>query len=196
MQVYEHSDPGSMAERSHPWTHAADPAHRYHPFHESPGLIRTSVEDLRPWEHQPAIETFYRLLEWLNGPDSALESNDCAFSGPATRTSPDADQRMHCSGRLMVLLRDLPANTVAARVHDLTQGFALALSRIDPGFEGGAVGATIVPVRFTTLPGSHDQQRGQQLMLSFWAWGEDEREVWEHLDRTLRNVAEALRGVG
>ena len=48
-------------------------------------------------------------------------------------------------------------------------------------------------VRFTTLPGPPELQRGQQLMMSFWAWGEDEREVMTNLDRTFRNVTMALR---
>jgi hypothetical protein len=50
-----------------------------------------------------------------------------------------------------------------------------------------------MPVRFTTLPGPPELQRGQQLMLSFWAWGDDALEVMTNLDRTFRNVTVALR---
>jgi hypothetical protein len=67
------------------------------------------------------------------------------------------------------------------------------LGRTDPAFEWGAIGATITSVRFITLPGPPELQRGQQLMLSFWAWGEDELEVMTNLDRTFRNMTVALR---
>lgn len=43
--------------------------------------------------------------------------------------------------------------------------------------------------------GPPEPQRGRQLMLSFWAWGENGREVMTNLDRTFRNVTVALRGV-
>ena len=36
---------------------------------------------------------------------------------------------------------------------------------------------------------------GSQLMLSFWAWGDDERETMANLDRTLTNVSVVLRRV-
>jgi hypothetical protein len=32
-------------------------------------------------------------------------------------------------------------------------------------------------------------------MLSFWAWGDTEVETMANLDRLLRNLSEALRGV-
>jgi len=183
MKVYEHSDPDSLRLRSHPWTDStSDPSHRYRDFKSSPELIRSSLEDLRPWSAYPAIETFYRLLEWLNGAESIFESNDCAFSGAETE----------CSGRLMILYRDLAANTSPERIHRLTNAVAEAASRTDPAFEEGAIGATIVSTRFTTLPGPPELQRGQQLMLSFWTWGENELEVMTHLDRIFRNLTLVL----
>ena len=80
MNVYEHNDPDSLIPRSHPWIDGeSDPTHRYYDFRTSPELIRSSLEDMQEWSTYPATETFYRLLEWLNGPESVFESNDCAF---------------------------------------------------------------------------------------------------------------------
>ncbi|NOS82266.1 MAG: hypothetical protein HOP32_11870, partial [Nitrospira sp.] len=77
MKVYEHSDPDSLKLRSHPWIDAeSDPTNRYYDFKIHPELIRLSLEDMQKWSAYPATETFYRLLEWLNGPDSIFESND------------------------------------------------------------------------------------------------------------------------
>jgi hypothetical protein len=82
MKVYQHNDPDSFILRSHPWIDGeSDPAHRYYDFRTSPERIRSSLEDMQEWSAYPATETFYRLLEWLNGSESVFESNDCAFSG-------------------------------------------------------------------------------------------------------------------
>jgi hypothetical protein len=196
MQVYEHNDPDSLRTRAHPWTDGeSDGAHKYYDFRARPELIRSSIEDLQEWSVYPATETFYRLLEWLNGPQSALESNDCAFSGATPDSSTELSKRLQCSGRLMILYRDLAVNTAPEQMRWLTNATAHAMRGIDPAFESGAVGATITSVRYTTLPGPPEQQRGQQLMLSFWAWGEDEPGVMANLDRTFRNMTAALQEV-
>jgi hypothetical protein len=196
MKVYEHNDPDSLSPRSHPWIDGkSDPTHRYYDFRAKPELIRSSLEDLQEWNSYPATETFYQLLEWLNGSGSVLESNDCAFSGPTTNTSTQSSKRLQCSGRLMILYRDLALNASPEQIHWLTNAAAHALRRTDPAFEWGAIGATIMPVRFTTLPGPPELQAGQQLMLSFWAWGDDELELMTNLDRTFRNVMVVLRGL-
>lgn len=196
MQIVEHSDPSSLTLRSHPWSGSlSDAAHRYYDLRRDPGLIRTALEDLRGWERYPAIETFYRLLESLNGAGSVLETNDCAFEGPAGNEQAGVPKALQCSGRLMLLFRELPHNTVPVRVHSFTQALAHALSSEDEGFEWGVIGVTIVPVRFTALPGTDAAQRGSQLMLSFWAWGDDEADTMANLDRTLAGLGAALRGL-
>ncbi len=171
MQVYEH--PILNIVGPHPTDGESD-ASMVLRLPCQPELIRSSLEDLQEWATYPAIETFYRLLEWLNGPESVLESNDCALSGATSNTSAEFPQRLQASGRLMILYRDLPLNTSPEQIHRLTNSIAHCLETIDPGFEWGAIGATIMAIRLTTLPGPPEQQRGQQLMLSFWAWGEDE----------------------
>lgn len=196
MKIYEHSDPGSVRPRSHPWTDSAsDPTHQYYDFRTKPDLIRSSIEDLQEWNAYPATDTFYRLLEWLNGPASALESNDCAFSGATANINTEFSKRLQCSGRLMILYRNLALNTSSKQIDWLTNATAHAVNATDPAFEWGAIGATTIAIRLTTLPGPPEQQQGQQLMLSFWAWGEDEPEVMTNLDRTFSNLTMALRQV-
>ncbi|MFT5585091.1 MAG: hypothetical protein ACI9VR_002679 [Cognaticolwellia sp.] len=196
MHVVELADPDALAVRSHPWSGSlSDAAHRYFDLRRSPGLIRSALEDFRGWENHSATETFYQLLELLNGPDSTLETNDCAFNSPTTNEHAGMDKALQCSGRLMLLFRELPLNTSVAGVHAFTNALARALSGEDEGFGWGVVGATVVPVNFTTLPGTREEQQGFQLMLSFWAWGDDEAEVMVHLDRTFGNLTSVLRGL-
>lgn len=194
MHVFEHRDPGSLAVRSHPWsTSRSDGAHRYYDLRREPGLIRSALEDHRGWERYPAIETFYRLLEWLNGAESELETNDCAFCGPTANEHAGFAKTLQCSGRLMLLFRELTLNTDTVRVHAFTDRLARALSQEDEGFDWGVAGVTIVPVRFTTLPGAAEDQLGCQLMLSFWAWGDAEDEAMANLARTLTALTSVLR---
>ena len=47
-----------------------------------PDQIPLVLPDFKPWSHYPAIQTFYALLTWLNGPDSIFESNDCGLRAP------------------------------------------------------------------------------------------------------------------
>jgi len=193
VRVFEHADPDALAVRSHPWRGSlANPAHRHHDLRREPGLIRTALEDFVGWSHYPSTQTFYGLLEWLNGGGSRLETSDCAFSGPAPNDTAGFDKDLVCSGRLMLLFRDL-ANNSEASVHGLTDRVARGLAGGEVDFEWGVFGATVVPVRFLTLP--RGTQLGSQLMLSFWAWGDDESEVMAHLDRSLHHLAAVVRTV-
>lgn len=187
-------DGASLERRSHPWTDAeGDSAARYYDLTAHPEHIRTSLEDLRGWQKYPAIEAFYTLLERVNHPTSALESNDCAFSGPGENEDPSVRKAMQCSGRLMVLFRSLARNTDEADVDALKHQLHLDLEAVDPSFRWGVIGTTVVPVRFLALPESRDQQLGSQLMISFWAWGDSERDTMLNLGRVFKNLSRALR---
>lgn len=196
MNVYEHRDPSQFRPRTHPWVDAeSDADFRYIDFRAYPEQIRTELEDWHAWRPYPATQTFFRLLEWLNGADSTLESNDCAFTGPARNSNPASDRPMECTGRVMVLFRDLRQNTDPQQVRTLFQNVGIGLSEQDTTFEDGAIGMTLVPVWFTTLQGSVSEQQGQQLMLSFWAWGDDPVDVMANLDRTLGNLRAVLESL-
>ncbi len=193
MNVYEHTSPEALSTRSHPWSGSAhDAAHRYTDFRATPAAIRTALEDFRPFEAYPAIETFYRLLEHLNGPSSTLETNDCALNGAGPNGSAQFAKRLVCSGRLMLLFRDLSRNTRPDDMRDLSQEVGLGLSRTAPELGWAAVGVGLMSVRYLGLPGTARRQLGQQLMLSFWAWGDEEVECMGHLDRTFQAMSSVL----
>jgi len=93
----------------------------------------------------------------------------------------------------MILYRELALNLSTSQTRWLTNAIAHALNRTDPEFEYGVIGATVMPVRFTMAPGPPERQIGQQLMLSFWAWGDNERDLMTNLDRTFRNMTIVLQ---
>jgi len=194
VKTYVNRASDTSAVRSHPWsTSVANPEHRYYDFRARPDLIRNVLEDFRPWDAQPAVSAFYDLVFWINGPDSPFASNDCAFNGPADNTEPTVAKRMQCSGRLGLLFRDLLANTKEDAVDRLVAGIHEHLTALDPELVWGAVGTTRLAVDYLELPGGG--ARGAQVLLSFWAWGDDEPEVFCNLARVVAALGQALRSV-
>jgi len=176
--------------RSHPWSDSAS-AH-YLDLRADPALIRRELEDFVPWAHYPAIERFYRLLAWINGAASRLESTDCAFSPPQRNERPDIVAELECSGRVVILFRDLARNLDPEALPALARALHVALARIDPTLELGVLGTTIAPVRFRAL----EEAMGSQLLVSFWAWGDSELDVMTNLARVFANLAQALQRAG
>ncbi len=194
MKTYEHTEDGTASARAHPWADAeGNASHRYYDLKANPELIRSALEDFVPWSRFRAVETFYSLLAWLNGPDALLESNDCAFEGPEAADSPATGRSLECSGRLMVLYRELPLNLSLVRVQGLKNALHGSCEEFDRDFDSGAIGSTIVWSQYVTLPLPEARQRGYQLMLSFWAWGDTEGETMANLDRLFQNLSGALR---
>lgn len=181
------------APRSHPWTDAAaDAGSKYYDFKAAPQLVRTSLEDFTPWNGHAAVESFYRLIEWLNAPRGAFESNDCEFTGPHDNPDPAFEKSLECSGRLMILFRDLSLNLSRSRVERLENDVQRRLAEHDPDFAWGMVGTTIMRTRYIGLPMPEAEQLGYQLMLPFWAWGDTVEETMAHLDRVVSNLARAV----
>ena len=196
MKTCEYDGAPFTEPRSHPWTDSVSCAdYRYVDLKADASRIRTALEDFVPWSHYAAIDDFYTLVEWLNGPDSTLESNDCAFTGPYANDVPSFAKALQCSGRIMVLFSRLEKNLSRPAVDSLKDALHHRLGAIDTSFSWGMIGTTILPVRYVTLPGSPDRQLGYQLMVSFWAWGNVEAELMSNLGRVLRNLSQGLQVV-
>jgi len=194
MKTCEYDGAPFTEPRSHPWTDtAANADFRYVDLKADPSLIRTSLEDFVRWDHYAAVEDLYELLGWLNGASSTLESNDCAFTGPHPNEVPAFAKRIQCSGRVMVLYRDLEQNLSRQEIESLKNALHRRLGAIEPEFRWGMIGTTILPVRYVTLPLPDDEQLGHQLMISFWAWGDSEAELMANLGRVVKNLSRGLR---
>lgn len=194
MKTCEYDGDPFSEPRSHPWTGSAlDSNARYYDLSATPELIRSVLEDFKPFQAHAAIDDFYSLLERLNHPQSLLESSDCAFSGPQPNRNRHMTGTLQCSGRLMILFRALEQNTLGARMAWLRSALQRGLVMLDPRFSAGIIGTTLVPIRYLALPDG--AQLGQQLMLSFWAFGNSEAAVMHALSRLFRNLSRALRSV-
>jgi hypothetical protein len=203
--------------RYHPWTTALrDEKERYYDFRECPDLIPKVLEDFLPWDSYPAIQTFYELLRWLNGPDSKLESNDCAFSGIKENGIPQVPKTRGCNGRLMFFLRDIPLNlspdSEAARekLKQAKQVVQYKLSRhlqwlgnrsleliqnTRVSSEYTFVELEIHPVYYSDAPVDENKRLGYELSFKFWAWGDTDEETMRNLHMVVETMFSSLKQI-
>jgi hypothetical protein len=166
MKVYRAYELDLKGVRAHPWiTALADPKHRYCDFKARPDLIATSLEDFTPWSRHAAVRTFYDMLRWLNGPDSELETDDCAFGGIRRSSKSELADVKQADGRLMLFYRQLPFNC-DQRAEWLMDCFDFHLGRLNTEIDLGVVGLSKAETYFKSI-----LQTGRSLILNFWAWG-------------------------
>lgn len=193
MKVYRATEFDTDA-ASEPRAHPYDPSPRatYYDFKKCPELIPEVLRDFKRWATFSAVREFYDLLRWLNGPESVLESNDCAFIGPRKNTkNADWQKRLECNGRLMFFYRDLRMNTDVDKLEFLVSTVTSALEQAEADLDLAAVGVSLFAVQYLAL-GESKESLGGEVCLTFWAWGDSRREVMHNMDRTVQAIRSAL----
>jgi hypothetical protein len=182
--------------RRHPYEGAeADSGAKYYDFRQHPELIETSLEDFLPFAHFPAIQRFYGMLGWTNGPTSRLETNDCLLSAPAANLSSELRATHQICGRLMVIFRDYVLNVHEPAISWFGRTMETRLRTKDTGFVLGAVGYSRQPTLFLKLADQNEPAEGYSVVLRFWAWGIGIEDSFRNLDRVFRNLEDGLRYV-
>lgn len=206
MNVYQDQSEGFHSPRVHPFVATRPGEAGFVDFKHHPERIAEVLEDFVALGHETAIQNFYRFLAWLNGPDSLLESCDCALRGPEPHDFKYSQRLLSVHGRLMVMHRDLSANC-DDRFNLLYNSLGRELSSIDQEFtrSQGIVGlAGSYAIYQGLLPAEHiksgkirsrfeDPGRGYQVMLLFKAFGDDTIEAFINLDRVFKNIEIACR---
>lgn len=190
-------DPGLTmpSGRAHPWTHSErDPSCRHCDFVAHPELIRSSIEDVRDLGDVPAALRLYELLEWVNGPESLLETNDCGVKRPKANNQPNIPYARCIDARVMLFHRDHALNVLPASAEWLSGCIGHYLNQIDANWLGACVGVNRQPTLFLTLPESGDRE-GMIQNLTVWAWGNSDEVAWSTLARTFRNILVACQAV-
>jgi len=174
----------------------SDDSSVYLDFKKNPKLIRSALEDLQPFAKWGFAEQFYSLIEWLNGPQSLLESNDCAFN--AVQKNPDQQYpyAKKCSARLMILFRDIPENCQLRSIDWLMQNILQAVATIKPGFKAGALCLSQSETCYLALGDKPDTGgMGRQVVLTFFAYGKNERRCYENMQEVISNAQSCLTRV-
>lgn len=183
--------------RAHPWSRSvSDESHVYVDFKERPDLIAETLEDFRPFKNQEFTQKFFELLEWLNGPKSRFESNDCAFVGACENGDSRFPYAMSCSGRLMIMFRDIEENCQPKSIGWLMDTLKSVISGVNPNFRAGAIGLSRTKAIYKALGNSPTSgAMGEQLMLSFFAYGKDEQRCYQSMQRLIECVHGSIKRV-
>jgi hypothetical protein len=182
--------------RNHRWTKGTyDENVRYYNFIESPELIRTNLEDFQPYDKYPGIQRFYEMLEWINGRESVFESNDCLLRFHENTKTLWMKKKFEIEGRVMIFLRDHRLNLDPGMVETYMNMLGFEIQEIDPQFDYGNFSFAFCPTAFNELPMPLGKQLTQILSITFWAWGDDEAETFDNLDRVFKNLFECFLSV-
>lgn len=179
--------------RRHPYAPEGEIAH--YDFTANPDLIPEVLEDFKPHSHRPGVQKFYRLLRYLNGPRSILETSDSLFRGPEPNATPHLGNgaALQVMGRFMVIFRDHNENLNAEAMHGLCMAFREELALIRPGWPMGCIGTAFYWAWFSSLsPVGSEATTGKELVCLFWAWGNDEAECFDNFGTLMQGVGVAL----
>ena len=113
MDVFPEPDAAWTKHRIHPYIASRPGEAGFVNFRQQPERIPEVLEDYLPHADQPAVRTFFEFLRWINGPESVLETCDCALRGPEKAKSPKkAKSPWVLHGRVMLMHREPGANCV------------------------------------------------------------------------------------
>lgn len=180
--------------RSHPWTSmVSDDSSIYMDFKKQPKLIRTALEDLIPFKKWDFVEQFYSLIEWINSPNSFLESNDCVFNAIEVNSDQQYPYAKKSSARLMILFRDIPENCQEKSINWLIEKILILVSTTKPGFKAGAIALSQSPTCYLALGDKPDTGgMGYQITLTFIAYGKNESRCYENMKEVIAIAQNSL----
>lgn len=180
--------------RTHPWGKTAydERGGFYSNFIVNPELITEALEDFKPHEGREAVQTFYSFLKWINGPESAFETNDCALRENVIINTDSLFKFTHkIDGRVEFFLREHQYNCRQDIATWLMRMSSLYLQVERPEFLNALIDIQLAPTDFITLPA--DQRNGYRIRLVFNAYGDGETEVWGALDTTFNNIFKSTK---
>lgn len=184
--------------RMQPWGIASyDKRGKYYDFKKHPKLIRTVLEDFKSYEKYESVDLFYALIDFLNGPDSAFETNDTRLK--VNRQNHDGDRidkKFVLSNDISVFFRDLKLNLAGETgssylnwlIEDVIREFDL---RPTPHY--GLIKLYLMPTQFTHAPVSQAAQYGHSVIYKIVTWGDCEEEQFENHKLVLQQLLSYFR---
>lgn len=208
MDVFPDRDAGWTKHRMHPYIAARPGEAGFIDFRQRPDRIPEVLEDYRPHAHQPAVQTFYEFLKWMNGPESVLETCDCALLGPEKVKSRKMSRfPLILHGRVMLMHREPGANFIEGAPTIFIQHLYEQLQRVDAltPLRDMSAGLNLCSVLYrdrclaqpaadgSLTPQPYDPGLGQHVMVTFYAHGHRHPEVWQKLDKFFTFLWTACR---
>ena len=195
MDAFTSDQADNLVLRSHPWTSMEmDGSSIYMDFKKNPTLIRSSLEDFKPFDPWAFVDTFYSLIEWINSSVSLLESNDCTFNPVEDNTDEQYPYAKMCSARLMILFRDISENCQQRSIDWLVQNILQSVASTKLGFRAGAICLSQSATCYLALGDQPDTGgMGKQVVLSFFAYGKNERRCYESMQQVFSHAHRCLK---
>ena len=182
--------------RQHPWVPSEEqPEAQYYDFRKHPEWIRERLEDFQPHDAFSAIQRYYDLLEWLNGPNSHLESNDSRFRLEIRNDDVAPGRDPATSIGLGFFFRELRKNTDTDQLARLCMAVKYHLKAESDLFNEGKVVLASLEVQFLGINGTRDEQLGKQLIILCYAYGESVEERMENMDTVVSFLGTSLKKV-
>jgi hypothetical protein len=192
--------------RMFPYGAAAVGQAGYVDFVAHPELIESTLEDFAGISHLPVARTFFDFLRWINGPESVLQTCDCALRIPEPNKENVSQRRFCTHGRVFILYRDLRYNSSPQHSDWLCSTTMRILDGLDESFDDGVIGFTKTTCLQEALSkgtwtdkgfesDANDPGLGHHCMLSFWAFGDSPEEALVSLERLFKNIWSATEKV-
>lgn len=201
MDVFPAPDAGWSKPRMHPYVAGREGEAGFIDFRQQPERIPEVLEDYRVHANQAAVQTFFEFLRWINGPESVLETCDCALRGPEKpKSRKPSDLPLVLHGRVMLMHREPGANCIEGAPIVFIEHLYEQLQRVDAAVPlcDVSAGLTLCNVLYrdrclsqpagdgSLAPGTDDPGLGQHVMVTFRAHGQSHPEVWQTLDNFFR----------
>uniref|UniRef100_UPI0036DC14A2 hypothetical protein n=1 Tax=Photorhabdus sp. RM322S TaxID=3342825 RepID=UPI0036DC14A2 len=181
--------------RTQPWnkTENAIRDGQYYDLRQNPELIETSLEDFYPYSDQPAVQTFYSMLKWINSNDSCLESTDCLLSGePIQNVRAKLFSCSHeITGRFEFFIREYELNTSKDTIGWVYDKLSLYLQIERPNFRKGSF--RIAPLVTDYITPAGDKLKGYRFCIYFQAYGDGIDDTWLSLNTAFNGLFETLK---
>jgi hypothetical protein len=201
--ILEEIDP-SIPVRNHPYDGAKyDSRVRHYDLVKHPELIRQVLEDFKLWEQYAAIESFYQLLEWINGNDSIFESSDCRMEAPKQNLNKNMPYDLVLQGRLIIFFRDIKLNYavidpknpqnywVNPHVAALAINITEYLKTVYQDISWITIQLFFFPISYLQESGS--PKLGQQITFQFNCYGNNEKDLFNTLKFFNLGILRALK---
>jgi hypothetical protein len=138
------------------------------------------------------------MLRWVNGPESNLETSDCAFRGPRDNEQKDGwPKEMVCHGQMYVFFRNLQYNLSAeskswkenhpggdklAKPYTPSKYTQWLINQSQQAVRQSThvwacIGFGLISIQFAEAQVSKNEQLGYAVVYKFWAWGDSEEDT-------------------
>lgn len=184
--------------RSQPWGKTDGHEYKegkYYNFRQSPELIDTHLEDFVEHSSEQAIQDFYALLKWINGPESVLESTDCLLSGaPVEDPSAGLFSCTHSiKGRFEFFVRQIELNANKEAFIWVYEKLSTYLQIERSDFRKGSF--RICPLITDYLVPGGNQITGHRFCIYFQAYGNGVSDSWDSLGAMFDSLMKAIKRV-